>query len=364
MKAIFFDTNFFYQNNKPTKSYFSTFREKGFDCFVPRMVVNEVKAQNRRDIAKAINSLTSIASGRLSILYFPLDDFIESLDMESIYSESDSKVEHYFVDLFGDQIIENAPKEEIMDTLFNRDAEKRPPFKAEASDKGWKDTIIWTSLIRFCKNNKVEEVFFVTKDGFDKQEKSMIDEFVQEVGIPITFLKETPETLQAYFKIEEENNCEEQLENNEPELIVDAKSNVMDSKAIERIKRVIRNFTVSEVAYNAFGDYNLEPNFVFHEYLNDSKVEIFCDEMLKDKELYIFHDYVDLDKYLKKAEINGYNTYAISVSAFNDFVSAWNDIKNVYPSYKDQFLKRLIDELNSQYREKKDSEEMSDDLPF
>lgn len=362
MKAIFFDTNFFYQKNKPTKSYFSFLNKSGFECFVPRMVIDEMKSRNRRDIDKELESLNKIASGRLSTLYFPLDDFMASLDVNSIHLESDLKVDIYFNDLFGKNIVENVSKTKMMEILLERDSCKKPPFKAEASDKGWKDTIIWTSIIRYCKENDIEEVLFVTKDGFDKQEMCMIEEFKQETGKVISFVKETPDSLFEYLKIGEDKENHDKLETNDSSDVPEIKNLVMDVKTIERIKQGIDNLMTSNVPYNSFGDFSEEPNFVLHEIIDDSKAEVFCDEMLKDKELYVFYNDVDLNKYLQSANISGYNAYNVSVSVFNDFIGCWNEIKNNFPSYKKQFLAKVADKLNSQYREEKS--DSSDDLPF
>ncbi len=362
MKAIFFDTNFFYQKSKPMKSFFLDLDANGFTCFVPRMVIDEIKSHNKREIDKEIESIEKISSGHLSVLYFPLDGFLNSLNMKKIYSESDAKVEKYFHEMFEKNIIENVSKEEMMDTILERDSFKKPPFRAEASDKGWKDTIIWTTILRFCKTNKIDEAYFVTKDGFDKQETVMIEEFEREVGKPIQFLKETPDSLFKCLKIEEENDVK--LETNDTTGSTKAKESILDNDAIDKIKSTIRRFSTSYIPYNSFGDCSPEPNFVLHEQIDDIKAERFCDEMLKDKKLYVFYDNVDLDKYLELANIKGYCQYSISISEFNDFVDCWDEIKNNYSSYRKQFIAKLTDVLNSQYKEEQNNSDASDDLPF
>lgn len=151
-KAIYLDTNFIIgKQSESSAEIVNELRKQGFEVFVTRTVVEEVKAKNRRELIKIIDDLKGIVNHKLCKIYFPLDEATLFIETEKILDLSDEKCDSFFKSVFKDHIIEDLEMDNLLQALIERDKKKTPPFADGASDKGWKDTIIWMAIIRHAK---------------------------------------------------------------------------------------------------------------------------------------------------------------------------------------------------------------------
>lgn len=108
--------------------------------------------------------------------------------------------EHYKRGLFGMVHFFVAPvPENCLKSIVERALAKRAPFegKGKASDKGFKDALIWETLLQYKHDNKADEIVLITKDS-RLSDASISDEFEKEFGQAITICSD-PESFQEYL---------------------------------------------------------------------------------------------------------------------------------------------------------------------
>ncbi len=82
------------------------------------------------------------------------------------------------------------PTTNCIEGLLGRAMDKKPPFcggKSE-SDKGFKDALIWESLIEYKRNNLSVNMMLVTGDNLLGSEK-LLEEFDAEFGEELVLVK-------------------------------------------------------------------------------------------------------------------------------------------------------------------------------
>lgn len=82
------------------------------------------------------------------------------------------------------------PEASCMEKLVQRALEKRPPFSGSKSesDKGFKDALIWESLLEYKRNNLTDDIMLATGDGLLGSEK-LQEEFRKEFNEDIIVVK-------------------------------------------------------------------------------------------------------------------------------------------------------------------------------
>ena len=88
-----------------------------------------------------------------------------------------------YVDLFKEHLIPYAKTATTFSTMLDRVYKKTPPFKDGDSDNGFKDSLMWLSILDYFKNNGENDVLFLTNDkGFLKQKEILTAEFKNFTG--------------------------------------------------------------------------------------------------------------------------------------------------------------------------------------
>lgn len=350
-KVLFFDTNFFLSKaRRPDKDFFSKLSAEGFEWWVPRLVIEEIRANNRRDIKNHLEMLKKTASVRVVSLYLPIKEAVDAFDLDKAFVESDTKIDNYFSIFFSGRVLETSKDNAAFEVLLQRDAEKKPPFCDGKSDKGWKDTLIWVSILEYCKTTSFSDAFFVTSDNFDGGSAEMATEFKSVTNYPITFLS-VSNCVDLLSKLGIKTN-EASLEKEVSEPPFEGKTIEPNEEEIEKSKQAINGFLQSKVDTTPFGDEVQKSNFVFFERWDDAKTEQLCDMLLKDKDEYLFFDTILLNKYFTALSIDGHSEVALSVDAFKSFVLCWEGIIKRYPADKHKFISRVTDGLNSMVTDK------------
>lgn len=123
------------------------------------------------------------------------------------------------------------------DEIFNKSILKKPPFEGNdgKSDKGFKDVVIWQSIIEYAQHNEGNFLFFTNDKIFDKNNSQLREEFRKETGQAIDFIKNLEEFNINIAK-------EENLINVEDELSILRKT-IYNSKKIDEMLNNIDVFT-------------------------------------------------------------------------------------------------------------------------
>lgn len=154
--------------------------EDDVNLAVSNMVIEELKNQKTRaykkdirllkDIVKRLSGLPHIIDGTLIIPdeNFDCALFVEQKAQEFIQNKKINTLQHK---------IEDAPSilNNMLSKIVGIDIPKSPFYKTDKfSDAGFKDNIIWETLMHFDKITEYDKIIFLTKDG-DYKENCIID---------------------------------------------------------------------------------------------------------------------------------------------------------------------------------------------
>ena len=185
--AFVFDTNFIVQE-KNLDSVLKNLEGK-FSVYVPQMCIDERIAQECRNLRKQFDEVENIQKkcARIASISF-------KISYEEKAAELSDKMQKNYEKWFGSHIIPLSKDAKTFQMVLDRVHQKLPPFFDEpnASDKGFKDTIVWISLLDFFTSNGGSKVIFVTNDdGFVKKSTRLCEEFHRVTGKTIEIQKNT-----------------------------------------------------------------------------------------------------------------------------------------------------------------------------
>lgn len=136
--------------------------EKNIDILIPDVVWNEIIEQNLASYEQKNEELQN----KISKIKVPNITFTET---EINYKEFLlKKIVEYRNEIFNKNININElnlPKNEKFESIIERAYSKRPPFEGKEgkSDKGFKDALLWESIIQYRESNNVGMILY-TKD--------------------------------------------------------------------------------------------------------------------------------------------------------------------------------------------------------
>jgi hypothetical protein len=162
---------------------------------IPELALDELKQQQEKSFEEEYKRLQGIFK-KFSKL--PKTELKTS---EIDYTDFlNGKISAY-IGKYGLKII-TYPKQPILPKLINKAIKRKKPFykKDNEVDSGFKDSILWESILEFASGNRYDKYFFLTNDS-DFEDASLRKEFSLITGKEISIVKEVSE-LKA--KLEEE----------------------------------------------------------------------------------------------------------------------------------------------------------------
>ena len=344
-KSFVFDTNFIIQN-KELDETLNKLEEK-FTVYVTQVSIDERIAQECRDVQKAFDEAERC---KTKFIHFATIEFKKTFEEECEFYQTgmQAKYEEYF----GDKIIPLKKEGEVLSTVIDRANKRIPPFSSakDASDKGFKDCLLWISLLEYFKSNGESEVVFVTDDGgFKNNTKFLCDEFNKITGKTIV------------IKPNSHYNELLELEKAEPTKKTEPLHDF--SKIREEIEEVIDALRWN-VEEDYFGNENWYNTFILQKEVDSRYMEIVFGDLKRTINEHIFEcsvpafRVIDLDGRL--ADDKG-----ISMEKVEDALRLYEDVLKKYPDYIEQFYSATAIIINRSYKETTNTyEEIDDDLPF
>lgn len=177
-KAFVFDTNFIIKNNQLDEVIENL--SNTFDVYVTQISIDERIAQECRKIKEKYDNLEKISKEYDGIVEI---DIKQSFEDRKAYYESG--MQRHYEATFGSNIIGIPNYTDMLSKILKRANYKIPPFASaeNASDKGFKDSLIWLSILEYFKESQKDVVVFVTDDkGFINQADLLCKEFTTETG--------------------------------------------------------------------------------------------------------------------------------------------------------------------------------------
>jgi len=178
-KAIVFDTNFIIVHISDLRIVHQKLSET-YDVFVSDVSIQERLSQKFLDLKAKYDKIEKFKKENSSLASIRVKNTFEvQFESEREFTRKGYK------ELFGNNIIAFSPTTETLETVMDRVFKKIPPFSSgeNASDKGFKDTLLWISLLEYFKTYIGDSVIFVTDDkGFINKSDAMCKEFNEFTG--------------------------------------------------------------------------------------------------------------------------------------------------------------------------------------
>lgn len=330
--AFVFDTNFIIKEKK-LDEVIANLQDK-YIVYITQVSVNERIAQQCRDLKKKFNKVESIQNECGEIANISFFSTFEKR-AEDLCAGVQKKYEQYF----KDNIIPMSTTEKVFNEVLERSYQKCAPFSPDknASDKGFKDTLMWISLLDYFKSNGPDKIIFITDDkAFTGQAKSLSDEFEEITGKGIeiknsTFYKE----LLAPTEISEAPK-----EAEIPDL----------SGMRERIAVAVSALCVDD-DMDSWGNIFQANTFSTSVRFDANMAEIFLKKLDETILLHIFEKSVPASCVFEPLDDIVDGNVGIPLTALENICGLYKEIITNYPTFLHPFYNAVASQLNCNYKQ-------------
>ncbi len=346
-KAFVFDTNFIVQNRELDIVVKNLSSE--YTVYVPQVAIDERIAQQCRELKKEYETVQQFEKKCRN--YAQVTFTKEYPVAEQALTEW---IKASYAKLFGSNIIPVSKDGKTFGLVIDRANRKIAPFSSDdnASDKGFKDCLLWLSLLSFFKNQGEDEIVFVTDDNAFKKDNAqyLINEFNEATGKTIEI---KPNSFYKDLTLPQSEKKDKSHLEPIPNL------DVLRNQINETIQ------ALCEVrSENSFGDECFELTFKTAEPFDDSIVSIF-DRLKSCINSHVF------DLSIRATEVFAANSGVVDADSeipiicLEKALSIYEEIKKSYPDYLEQFYSTAAKILNRNLFPAEDLyATLPDDFPF
>ncbi|MBO5248356.1 MAG: DUF4935 domain-containing protein [Clostridia bacterium] len=342
-KAFVFDTNFIIQNYN-LNDVVKNLNEKGFVVYITQVAIDERIAQ---ECIKQRAKYDKLESFKKEVEGFASITITEPYEKtEKLYKEGMQKK---YETLFGANIIPFDRSEKNFNRILQRAYMKVPPFITSGTDKGFKDSLMWLSILDFFSSNGEDEVVFVSNDnGFKENSERLCTEF-RDTTSKIIEIKDN-----SYYKTILDSDAVKK-ENVKPNSLPDV------SQLRKRIRSVLESLCWCEVE-DSWGQPEFIRTFTLTEKVDADYMEAIMNGLKRDISTHLFDESVPAFNIfaLDDRVVNG--NANVSVADMEAANKLFEEIKEQYPEYIKQFYSTAANIFNEGYIEP--VEVNDDDLPF
>ena len=220
---------------------------------IPKLVLEEIKSQQISQFNKELDSLRNT---------FKKFEDLEGFNLKTSYinySELLRNTTNKFCDYRNLKIIDY-PCNEVLPKLINKAVYSHKPFSKanKFSDCGFKDAVIWESILEYARSNKDYDYIFLTSDKAFNDDK-LRDEFRTEIGKDIAIYREISQ-VKEYL--------DEQIKLN---LSLKRIMTKIDYNVIKNLTGIIKNYQ-NGIRLNG-QIYEIVDVRIFHDILDVEKME-------------------------------------------------------------------------------------------
>lgn len=174
-QAVVFDTNFVIENKNRLPEVIKNLKTR-FNVYIPQVSVEERVAQKQRSAKVSFDEINECAKKNRSIAHITITTTFD--DECQRIKESTTKT---YSTLVNNNVIPYNKEEITFEIILERAYKKIPPFPLnEKSDNGFKDTVLWLSIINYFKNHGEDEIILISEDkAFGKNQDILANEFKQ-----------------------------------------------------------------------------------------------------------------------------------------------------------------------------------------
>ncbi len=342
-KAFVFDTNFIIENKKLNEVIETLCGD--FDVYVTQVSIDERIAQLCNDEKRKYDEIDKLKQKYKGILSFKI-----LKEQEARLTELKNAIQRNYIDLFKDNIIPFNKTSEMFSEVLKRAYDKTAPFSNAdgASDKGFKDSLIWIALLSFFKSNGNNSIVFVTNDGgFIKNADILCQEFKDVTGKTIEIKPN------SYYKslLDKDDSIIHTEEIVLPNI----------SELRTKIQEVIGTLCSGECFDEDWG-YCSEKTFTLNEKVDANYVKVVLGGLKKYVSEHIFDTTVQAFDILALDDRVTNGMVSISMSDVEEVIKLHDEIQTKYPDYIEQFYNAAASVINRNYIAP--PVEDDNDLPF
>lgn len=343
-KAFVFDTNFIMQN-KDMEKVVSNLRDS-FTVYVTQVSVEERIAQQCRKLKDKYGRLSALTKEYNKIAKI---DILE--DYEKRAEKYRSAIQSNYDKLFDDYVIPFLKTSKLFSEVLDRAFKKLPPFSSvdNASDKGFKDSLIWLSILDYFKENGESEVIFVSNDnGFKDNADMLCEEFEATTGKKIEIKDNSYyKSIIEDFHIEKEQVKQERLPD------------------FERLREEIRN-TIEALCgtetVDIWDNPSWERTFVIRKEVDADYMQVIFNNLRNNITNHIFDETVPASDILALDDRIANGSVGIPIVALENAMYLHDEIREKYPDYIDQFYTTSANIINRYHIAQ--SADIEDEMPF
>lgn len=335
-KAFIFDTNFIIQH--PDLDATLDKLKDQYTLYISQVSIDERIAQHCRDLRQVFDEAKKC---EVKFIHFATIKYKKTFEEECEYYQSgvQAKYDNYF----GDHIIPLAKTGDTLSAVIERADRRNPPFcdAKGASDKGFKDCLLWLSILEYFKKSGEDEIIFVTDDkgAFLNNAEILQDEFAAATGKTIYIHSNT------YYK---------ELIKKPAEVVPGEKPGVEELPNLGTLRTEIESAAESlrGIDYeNYYGDPMWTSTFSTSILFDKEYVKTFFGGLQEDIQKHIFERSVpattvlDLDGRIADGEAE------IPMQNLENVLRLYQAVIKNYPQYSDQFFEAVAKIFNKNYKD-------------
>lgn len=215
--------------------------------YIPEVVIDEL-IQRDIDYVEKVNIYRND-----SVI---INNIIKTMELQE---QLINDIRLYYSKIFNNNVIKISSIQ--INEMYNRSLIKKPPFIEDknASDKGFKDSLIWLSILEDNHSTYDEIIFLSSDNSFIDNKDTLKEEFMNKHSIEISFLRKL-----------EKNTGGSKTTTNHVKSEDDYLKTINDFKKLESIREELDRALdkiINLKIYNDFGDYYNEQRFVLYEEL-------------------------------------------------------------------------------------------------
>jgi len=246
--------------------------------YIPEVVIDEL-VQRDSDYIEKVNIYRNES--------VVVNNIIEIKELEE---QLINDIRLYYSNLFNSNVIKISNIQ--IDEMYNRSLIKKPPFIEDknASDKGFKDSLIWVSILEDNHSNYDEVIFLSSDKSFIENKDVLEKEFMNKHSIEISFLRQ----LEKKTIIKNPTPLPAEKGDDYLKTITDFKKLESIREKLDRLLDTIINSKI----YNDFGEYYKEQRFILYEKLEVIPLENLIENLNKLVKENIMRNSVSPDEFL------------------------------------------------------------------
>ncbi len=344
-RAFIFDTNFIIENLN-LKEVVANLSEE-FTVYVAQVSIDERISQKYLELKNKYEKLTTltdeykgIASIRITI---PFDKRFET-EIELTRKG--------YIDLFGEHIISFSSDDATFSKILDRVYKKIPPFLSVdgASDKGFKDSLIWLSLLEFFQSSGEDDVVFVTNDnGFRKNIDALCKEFKEFTGKNIVIKDNS--YYKTLFEAKKSETISPKKDYSLPDVI----------QLREKVNDVIYSLCGVD-SEDYWGNQDWDRTFTLNQRVDSAYIEYIFTHLKQNIRDHLFETAIPAEK-IFELDDRVTNRVSIPMLALEDALSLYEEIQQKLPDYLPQFYSAAATIINNNYIEPQVID-FEGDIPF